>query len=113
MGNLKDFVLAGHSYGGYVAGIYTCQYYYNIKKLLLLSPAGAASKPSDYDMIAEIKKFPKSTRPPKFLFHNAERIWRWQITPFGVMRAGGRVFGKLLLKSMTKKNFDSLTKEEI
>lgn len=27
MGDLKDFILAGHSFGGYVCGLYACKYH--------------------------------------------------------------------------------------
>jgi len=40
MGDLKDFYLAGHSFGGYMMGNYATQYPYHIKKLLLISPVG-------------------------------------------------------------------------
>lgn len=26
MGDLKNFILAGHSFGGYVVGVYACKY---------------------------------------------------------------------------------------
>ena len=37
---LTDFVLVGHSFGGYIAGLYTEKYSQHIKKLVLLSPIG-------------------------------------------------------------------------
>jgi cardiolipin-specific phospholipase len=40
MDNLTDFILAGHSFGGYVVGNYALKYHQHIKKLLLLSPIG-------------------------------------------------------------------------
>ena len=40
MGDLKDFILAGHSFGGYICGHYAVRYPQYIKKLLMLSPAG-------------------------------------------------------------------------
>ena len=42
MGDLKDFVLAGHSFGGYVSGLYTIKHPQNVKKLLMLSPLGVS-----------------------------------------------------------------------
>ena len=77
MGDLKDFVLAGHSFGGYVAGIYACRYYKYIKKLLLLSPAGAATKPEDFNFEEEIEKYPRNKRPPKWVLKNAHKVWGW------------------------------------
>ena len=40
MGNLKDFYLSGHSFGGYLVSNYAVKYPQYIKKLLLLSPIG-------------------------------------------------------------------------
>ena len=40
MDNLTDFVLVGHSFGGYIAGMYTEKYPKHVKKLVLLSPIG-------------------------------------------------------------------------
>ena len=40
VGDLDDFYLAGHSFGGYIAGNYASKYHKHIRKLLLLSPFG-------------------------------------------------------------------------
>ena len=40
MGNLTDFMVAAHSYGGYIFGTYASLYPQHIRKLLLLSPLG-------------------------------------------------------------------------
>jgi len=40
MGIKEQFILVGHSFGGYVATAYTLRYPINVKKLMLLSPAG-------------------------------------------------------------------------
>jgi pimeloyl-ACP methyl ester carboxylesterase len=39
-GNLTGFVLAGHSFGGYISGNYAAKYPQHVKKLLLISPIG-------------------------------------------------------------------------
>ena len=49
MDDLKDFILAGHSFGGYISGLYACKYPQHIKKLMMLSPAGVCTKPEGYD----------------------------------------------------------------
>lgn len=38
--NLSGFYMAGHSYGGYIVGLYARKYGRHIKKVLLLSPIG-------------------------------------------------------------------------
>jgi len=44
MGNLTNFILVGHSYGGYVTGTYASLYPQHVKKLVLLSPLGLKQK---------------------------------------------------------------------
>jgi cardiolipin-specific phospholipase len=39
---ITEFLLAGHSFGGYIATLYFEKYSSRVKKLLLLSPAGTA-----------------------------------------------------------------------
>lgn len=47
MGDLKNFYLAGHSFGGYLIGNYALKYHQNIKKILFISPCGFYKKPKD------------------------------------------------------------------
>ncbi len=42
MGGMTDFVLAGHSFGGYICGLYASYYPQHLRKLLMLSPVGIA-----------------------------------------------------------------------
>ena len=49
MGDITQFVLAGHSFGGYISGMYACRYYYHVKKLILLSPLGISRSPENYE----------------------------------------------------------------
>ena len=39
-GELKDFFLVGHSFGGWMVGNYMSKYHENVKKAMLLSPIG-------------------------------------------------------------------------
>jgi len=41
---LTNFVLCGHSFGGYISALYGMQFYKHIKKLLLLSPHGVVMR---------------------------------------------------------------------
>ena len=50
----KGFILAGHSFGGYVSGLYTVKYPSNVRKLLMLSPLGVSRMPHDFDLNKEI-----------------------------------------------------------
>ena len=56
MGNLTNFYLAAHSYGGYIMGNYACAYHKHIKKLLLLSPIGIKERPKDFDVFEHRNK---------------------------------------------------------
>ena len=60
MGDIRDFILAGHSFGGYVAGMYSTKYHRYVRKLLMLSPAGIPTKPEFIDVSAEMKKLPRT-----------------------------------------------------
>ena len=46
IGSITDFYLAGHSYGGYIAGHYALKYHQHIKKLLMISPLGVRVPPA-------------------------------------------------------------------
>ena len=45
MGKLRGFYLAGHSFGGYIAGIYAKKYPQHIRKVVFISPIGFSQKP--------------------------------------------------------------------
>lgn len=38
--DIKDFIIAGHSLGGYIAGNYAVKYPQNVRKLLMFGPVG-------------------------------------------------------------------------
>ena len=52
MGNLTDFYIAAHSYGGYLMGTYASRYTQHIRKLLLLSPFGLKARPENFGSVA-------------------------------------------------------------
>ena len=45
-----DFILVGHSLGGYVSCLYASKYSDHIRKLFLLSPVGFSEKPPNFDI---------------------------------------------------------------
>lgn len=89
MGNIENFVLAGHSFGGYISGLYAIRYPQYIKKLLLLSPLGITRTPPDFDLMREFEKFPPEMRPPKFVLYLAPLIWKYMSSPFDFVRNTG------------------------
>jgi|NOAtaT_7_FD_contig_81_549811_length_1034_multi_2_in_0_out_0_1 abhydrolase domain-containing protein 5 len=38
--NIQSFILAGHSFGGYISGMYFKKYHEFVEKLILISPLG-------------------------------------------------------------------------
>ena len=40
MGDLTNFILVGHSFGGYLVGNYAVEYPQHIKKIVFISPIG-------------------------------------------------------------------------
>ena len=110
MGDLKGFILAGHSFGGYICGHYACKYPQYIKKLLMLSPAGVNKKPDDFDFSK--MKFKKGQGPPKWVRSLATTVWDKQWSPFGLMRKSGKLIGKSLIKNYLNKRMGNLPKEE-
>lgn len=105
MGDMKDFVLAGHSFGGYVSGLYTIKHPQNVKKLLMLSPLGVSKVPHDFDLEKEIEKFPPDVRPPKFLIYMMPYVWSHLSSPYEIMRRTGPYISSKLLNFYASKRF--------
>ena len=110
VGNLKDFYLAGHSFGGYICGHYAYRYPQNIKKLLMLSPAGVPYVPPDFD-VSQLR-FKNGKKPSKLLKSIGKNVWNKKWSPFGVMRKSGALLGKKIIKSYLNKRMGDLPKEE-
>ena len=89
MGNLTDFVLAGHSFGGYIAGNYAVKYHKHIKKLLLLSPIGIREPPIGETWEERLKKRSQNNGPPFWIRPAIGGIWKQRISPFSVARVLG------------------------
>ena len=48
MGSLSDFYLVGHSFGGYVSGLYALAYPQHVRKVLFISPIGFTKRPVNW-----------------------------------------------------------------
>ena len=108
MGDLRNFVLAGHSFGGFVSGHYACRYPQHVKKLLLLSPFGVPKRDftdsefmDRYDQIKPVGK--NNKKPPKFAFSIVKKVWTKKWSPFGLLRKGPGCFASMMLNNWAKK----------
>jgi alpha-beta hydrolase superfamily lysophospholipase len=101
---LKDFYLAGHSFGGYISGNYAIKYPQHIKKLLMLSPAGICIKPENFN----IDNYGNST-----FIKIVKMAWKNKWSPFGIIRKCGSVIGNSLIKKYISRRMDeSLSPDE-
>lgn len=113
-GGLTGFILAGHSFGGYVAGLYACRYHSHIKKLLMLSPVGVTTRGPDFNLDAHIeRRMRKVRRPPprccfKCIMCTANKIWGCHCSPFKIMRCCGRCCVAPLMKNYIRRRFESV-----
>jgi pimeloyl-ACP methyl ester carboxylesterase len=111
MGDMKDFILAGHSFGGYICGQYAVKYPHHLKKLLLLSPVGVGIKPADFDM-SKMRMGPNKKGPGKIGVYMGQKVWDNKWSPFGVMRKSGKLLGKKIIKGYLTKRMKDLPPEE-
>ena len=113
MGGIKGFVLAGHSFGGYVSGLYAVKYPQHVKKLLMISPLGVTRMPPGFDLNVELEKFPPEVRPPKLLIKLLPKMWTYMSSPFDIIRSSGPYMSEAILNFYIKKRFQSLPAHEI
>ena len=73
MGDLTNFFIAAHSYGGYLFGSYAAIYPQHVRKLLLLSPLGTKEKPANFTM--NKIRFRVGRGPPKLFLAIAKKLW--------------------------------------
>ena len=80
-GGITNFILAGHSFGGYTAGIYACKYHRHIKKLLMLSPIGVNSKPDNFNLDRENDSIPVEKRWPMITNMLRPAMFKLKLSP--------------------------------
>lgn len=111
MGNITDFFLVGHSFGGYMCGQYALQYPKHIRKLLLLSPVGVKKTvPFDYH---SNQVYPKGQELPmlfKYMFKLPDSL---NINDKTILRELPEKTSWKLLESQVKKAFEKASKEEV
>lgn len=105
---INKMVLAGHSFGGYIAGCYSIKYSHNIDKVVFISPVGIPRTPENYDYVAELNKRP-------FLVRTLMKCGRYFVskgaTPASMLRKMGPLSGKFV-KMYLKKKVKTVSQEE-
>ncbi|KAF3446741.1 hypothetical protein FNV43_RR11921 [Rhamnella rubrinervis] len=108
--NLSNFVLLGHSFGGYVAAKYALKHPEHVKHLILVGPAGFSS---ESDGKSEWLTRFRATWKGAIINH----LWESNFTPQKVVRGFGP-WGPGIVKRYTTARFgsyssgDTLTEEE-
>lgn len=108
---LKDFVLIGHSFGGYICGNYALKYPDKIKKLIMLSPLGLKLTDVAIDESGEtISKNNQQLNPTAFdefpivVQKGLSFIWERKISPFECFRfLGEPCMKEIITKYMEKR----------
>ena len=104
---LNEFILCGHSLGGYIATNYALRYKSIVKRLILMSPAGISGIDENFNFEEHIKNFGFMRR--QFL-KLASKIWNKKYTPNKLYKKTG-FLGKYALKLYVTKRWSS-TKQE-
>ncbi|KAJ4775220.1 1-acylglycerol-3-phosphate O-acyltransferase [Rhynchospora pubera] len=108
--NLTNFILLGHSFGGYVASKYSLKHPEHVKHLILAGPAGFANE-SEHSS-EQFAKFKSSWKGAV-----ADHIWECNFTPQKLIRGLGP-WGRNIVQKYTGNRFgsysqgDPLTEEE-
>lgn len=108
--NLSNFILLGHSFGGYVASKYALKHPEHVQHLILVGPAGYSSETEQ--MSERLKQF-RATWKGAIINH----LWESNFTPMKIVRGLGP-WGPNLVRRYTSGRFrsysqgDALTDEE-
>lgn len=82
MGDLTNFYIAAHSYGGYLFGSYASLYPQHVRKLLLLSPLGVKQAPENFTLAN--MRFQRGNGPPGWATAIAKTLWG-RVSPFSIL----------------------------
>mmetsp|Transcript_36441 Transcript_36441/g.35298 ORF Transcript_36441/g.35298 Transcript_36441/m.35298 type:complete len:296 (-) Transcript_36441:257-1144(-) len=109
MGNLTDFILAGHSFGAYLAGNYACRHPQHVKKLLMLSPIGVNLMPEGFKL--KDYRF-QNKKVSSFATYLLKKAYKNKWSPYGILRKSGKTIGNKLVGEYVKKRMSHLPAEE-
>jgi cardiolipin-specific phospholipase len=106
---LKSIILAGHSFGGYIAGCYTEAFPDRVEKLILISPLGIPAPPGELSPKEWMKKrswgIRTVTKIAKYLVSKG-------ITPASILRKLGP-FSSNLVRLYVQKRWRNLPQEDL
>mmetsp|Transcript_15532 Transcript_15532/g.28163 ORF Transcript_15532/g.28163 Transcript_15532/m.28163 type:complete len:333 (-) Transcript_15532:25-1023(-) len=111
--NLNHFILWGHSFGGFIAGLYACYYPTKVEKLILVSTVGVASKPLDCNIDSKNEDYGFFLRG---LVNTMTYLFEQNIiSPSNVLSRSGPMSQSLLSSYMTQflKHVDERTRDAI
>ncbi|XP_076922782.1 putative 1-acylglycerol-3-phosphate O-acyltransferase [Bidens hawaiensis] len=95
--NLDNFILLGHSFGGYVAAKYALKHPEHVQHLILVGPAGFSSETEHKS--ERLAKFQETWKGAVLNY-----LWESNFTPMKVVRGLGR-FGPNLVRRYTTARF--------
>ena len=93
---MEKFVLAGHSFGGYIAGNYAVKYHKYVTKLLMLSPIGVRVQEKEETWESRFKKRGTKNGPPAWFRPLMGKAWENRVSPFAI----GRIIGQTQCNKM-------------
>jgi len=99
--NLTNFILVGHSMGGYISCNYAMMYAQHVKKLILISPAAISKRPEDHDIDMKRKNMTTLRRMVNYV---EGVVSRRKISPFALLR-NFKFMSGFLLKFFLKRKF--------
>lgn len=106
---LTEFMLLGHSFGGYIAGCYAEKFPERVTNLLLLSPLGYSPKAEGYSFDKAISKTKWGFRT---VLKTIRYLWNKGITPASLLRLSGPLSNKLV-KAYTNKRLRNVPADEL
>lgn len=106
---IDQMVLAGHSFGGYIAGCYTEKFPERVLKLVLISAIGIPKPPEGHTP----KKWRKNINWKfRWIFKLAKYLMKKDVTPASILRKLGPFSGKLV-RTYMRKRWKNVPEEEL